>query len=72
MLMRTLVKVCRVLPTFWIVFASVALGQTPSVPKLPHVASGKMTKWGLDYKVPLPKEGLVPDKETAIKLAEVG
>ena len=30
-----------------------------------------MTKWGLDYKVPGPKEGLVPDKETAIKLAEV-
>ena len=50
---------------------AVALGQTPSVPKLPQVPSGKMTKWGLDYKVPLPKEGLVPDKETAIKLAEV-
>jgi hypothetical protein len=24
-----------------------------------------------DYQVPLPKEGLVPDKETAIKIAEV-
>ena len=24
-----------------------------------------------DYRVPLPKEGLVPDKETAIKIAEV-
>jgi hypothetical protein len=48
-----------------------AVGQSPSVPKLPHVASGKMTPLGLDYKVPLPKEGLVPDKETAIKIAEV-
>jgi len=56
-----------------LMFVSVAaaLGQTPAVPKLPHVPSGKMTKWGLDYKVPGPKEGLVPDKETAIKLAEV-
>lgn len=24
-----------------------------------------------DYRVPLPKDGLVPDKETAIKIAEV-
>ena len=24
-----------------------------------------------DYRTPLPKEGLVPDKETAIKIAEV-
>jgi hypothetical protein len=30
-----------------------------------------MTASGVDYKVPLPKEGLVPDKETAIKVAEV-
>ena len=30
-----------------------------------------MPKWIQDYKVPLPKEGLVPDKETAIKIAEV-
>lgn len=28
-------------------------------------------KAGTGYKVPLPKEGLVPDKETAIKIAEV-
>ena len=62
--------ICRVLSVF-LILASVALGQTPSVPKLPHVPSGKMTKWGLDYKVPGPKEGLVPDKETAIKLADV-
>ena len=61
----------RVLAVFLIFASGVALGQTPSVPKLPHVPSGKMTKWGLDYKVPGPKEGLIPDKETAIKLAEV-
>ena len=24
-----------------------------------------------DYQIPLPKEGLVPDRETAIKIAEV-
>ena len=30
-----------------------------------------MTPLGLDYKVPGPKEGLVPDKDTAIKIAEV-
>ena len=65
MLKRTLIAVLL------IALVCVAFGQTPSVPKLPHVPSGKMTKWGLDYKVPLPKEGLVPDKETAIKIAEV-
>jgi hypothetical protein len=31
----------------------------------------KVPKWLQDYRVPLPKEGLVPDKETAIKIAEV-
>jgi hypothetical protein len=31
----------------------------------------EVPKWIQDYKVPLPKEGLVPDKETAIKIAEV-
>jgi hypothetical protein len=65
MLKRTLIA------ALLITLVGVALGQTPSVPKLPHVPSGKMTKWGLDYKVPLPKEGLVPDKGTAIKIAEV-
>ena len=50
---------------------AVALGQSPSVPRLPHVASGKMTRLGLDYKMPGPREGYVPDKETAIKIAEV-
>ncbi len=30
-----------------------------------------MTDRGLDYKVPGPKEGYVPDKDTAIKIAEV-
>ena len=51
--------------------AAIALGQGPSVPKLPHVPTGKMSASGLDYKVPFPKEGLIPDKETAIKVAEV-
>jgi NTF2 fold immunity protein len=46
-------------------------GEEPPVPKLPHVASGKLTDSGLDYKSPGPKEGYVPDKETAIKIAEV-
>ncbi len=32
---------------------------------------GEAPKWIQDYKVPLPKEGLVPAKETAIKIAEV-
>jgi hypothetical protein len=54
-----------------VISAAIALGQEPSVPKLPHVPTGKMTASGLDYKVPLPKEGLVPDKDTAIKVAEV-
>ena len=30
-----------------------------------------MTPLGLDYKMPGPKDGLVPDKDTAIKIAEV-
>jgi hypothetical protein len=49
----------------------IANGQEPSVPKLPHVTSGKLTKSGSDYTMPGPKEGYVPDKETAIKIAEV-
>jgi hypothetical protein len=32
---------------------------------------GEVPKWIQDYKVPLPKGGLVPDQETAIKIAEV-
>jgi len=31
----------------------------------------EVPKWIQEYRVPLPKEGLVPDKETAIKIAEV-
>jgi|SRR6266850_2047982 len=54
-----------------IISAASVIAQEPSVPKLPHVPTGKMTASGLDYKVPLPKEGLVPDKETTIKVAEV-
>ena len=49
----------------------IAFAEAPSPPKLPHVPSGKTTPLGLDLPVPLPKEGLVPDKETAIKVAEV-
>jgi len=42
---------------------AVAFAQAPSPPKLPHPSS--------EARISLPKEGLVPDKETAIKLAEV-
>jgi hypothetical protein len=46
------------------VFASIVVGQTPiSAP----VSSQELS--GVD-RYPLPKEGLVPDKETAIKIAE--
>jgi NTF2 fold immunity protein of polymorphic toxin system component len=41
-------------------------------PSKPLTPGGKhRTKWGWDYQVPAPKEGLVPDRETAIKIAEV-
>jgi len=52
----------RVLAGLLIFASGVALGQTPSVPKLPHINAGQM---------PGPKDGYVPDKETAIKIAEV-
>jgi hypothetical protein len=32
---------------------------------------GYWTTLGPNYRVPLPKEGLIPDRETAIKIAEV-
>ena len=66
-------KILHALVAFAVVFLATAFGQspTPSLPKLPHVHSGQMTPHGLDYKVPLPKEGLVPDKATAVKIAEV-
>ena len=54
-----------------LISVATVLGQSPSVPTLPKVPTGKMIKLGLDLKVPLPKEGLVPDNETAIKIAEV-
>jgi len=47
----------------------IALSQTPTPTSSPP--QGHFTKWGWDYRVPLPKESLVPDKETAIKVAEV-
>ena len=45
----------------------------PAQTKTPtnSLGPGEVPKWIQDYKVPLPKEGLVPDKETAIKIAEV-
>jgi hypothetical protein len=46
-----------------------ASAQTPVPTSTPN--QGNWTKWGSDYRVPGPKEGLVPDKETAIKIAEV-
>jgi hypothetical protein len=50
-------------------YSSIALGQTPTATSTPSV--GHLTKGGWDNRVPGPKEGLVPDKETAIKIAEV-
>jgi hypothetical protein len=47
----------------------IALSQTPTPTSSPP--QEHFTKWGWDYRVPLPKESLVPDKETAIKVAEV-
>lgn len=38
-------------------------GSTPNQPE--------PTKPGENYRVPLPKEGLVPDRDTAIKIAEI-
>jgi hypothetical protein len=48
-------------------FSSIMSAQTPAGSPTPP----GFTTWGSDYRVPLPKEGLVPDKETAIKIAEV-
>lgn len=64
-------KVSHVAALVAVIAPVVLLAQAPRPWKLPHVPTGKMTPLGLDYKVPLPKEGLVPDKDTAIKIAEV-
>ena len=66
-----LMKVSHVATLVAVIAPVILFAQAPRPWKLPHVASGKMTPLGLDYKVPGPKEGLVPDKETAIKIAEV-
>jgi len=50
--------------------SSTISGQTPTPTS--SLRPGEVPKWIQDYKVPLPKEGLVPDKETAIKIAEEG
>src|ERR1051325_7865352 len=47
----------------------VASSQTPIATDSPTQRQG--SRWGSNYQVPGPKEGLVPDKETAIKIAEV-
>ncbi len=49
--------------------SSTISGQTPTPTS--SLRPGEVPKWIQDYKVPLPKEGLVPDKETAIKIAKV-
>lgn len=51
-------------------YGSMALAQTPT-PTYTLRPGDKVPKWLLDYRAPLPKEGLVPDKETAIQIAEV-
>ena len=50
-------------------FGSTTLSQEPTPG--PIRLGDKVPKWLLDYRVPLPKEGLVPDKETAIQIAEI-
>ena len=49
--------------------SSIAFAQTPTPTSTLRL--GEVPKWVSDYRVPLPKEGLVPDKETAVKVAEV-
>ncbi len=56
-------KTSYIVAAFLVVSVAVAPGQPPAHPKLPHIPS--------HYVVPGPKEGYVPDKETAIKIAEV-
>lgn len=51
-------------------YGSMAFAQTPT-PTITLRPGDKVAKWLGDYPVPLPKEGLVPDKETAIQIAEV-
>ena len=50
-------------------WSSIALAETPTPTST--LRPGEVPKWVQDYRVPGPKEGLVPDKETAIKIAEV-
>jgi hypothetical protein len=50
-------------------FSSTTLSQEPTPG--PIRLGDKVPKWLSDYRVPLPKEGLVPDKETAIQIAEI-
>jgi hypothetical protein len=66
-----LMKVLHAVVLGVLIPGAIIFAQSPSVPPLPHVATGKMTERGLDWRVPLPKEGLVPDKDTATKVAEV-
>ena len=47
----------------------IALAQTPTPTST--LRPREVPKSVSDYRVSLPKEGLVPDKETAIKIAEV-
>lgn len=46
------------------------IAQTPT-PTYTLRPGEKVPKWLLDYEPPLPKAGVVPDKETAIRVAEV-
>src|SRR5437870_12777993 len=54
-----------------IFYGSMAFAQTPT-PAYTLRPGDKVPKWLLEYRAPiLPKEGLVPDKQTAIQIAEV-
>lgn len=61
------VSACLVIGAMWC--SSTISAQTPTPTSSPR--PGEVPKWVSDYRVPLPKDGLVPDKETAIKIAEV-
>lgn len=51
-------------------FSLLAIAQTP-LPAVRPRPGDKVPKSFFDYRLPLPKEGLVPDKETAIQIAEI-
>jgi hypothetical protein len=58
-------RIIAILLAIGLASGSASLGQTATS------AASPPKDLSADYRTPLPKEGLVPDKETAIKIAEV-